>query len=144
MVYIQCTKQYCLLCCTCPGKHHVQVNVSIITLYMNVWCTYNVRSSTVCCAVRVQVLSESVSKALELSGEPQVQRTAEFVGIFDKFFDIMNVSNFSNGKMQRKVFKNPYRSSHDFRLKVCIYVEIIHNSHTCMSVQCSHIPVHAH
>ena len=53
---------------------------------MNIWCTDNVRSSTVCCAVCVQVLSESVSKALKLSGEPQVQRTAEFVRIFDKFF----------------------------------------------------------
>ena len=37
---------------------------------------------------------------------------------FDKFFDYMNVSNFDAGKRQRKLFKQPYRSAQDFRLKV--------------------------
>ena len=71
--------------------------------------------------MHIQVLSESVSKALELSGDLHVQKTAEFAGIFDKFFDIMNVTNFINAKQKRKVFQNVYRSADDFRLNVCPY-----------------------
>ena len=50
----------------------------------------------------VQVLSESVSKALILTGPPPVRGTVEFVDIFDKFFDILNVSNFTNGKKEKE------------------------------------------
>ena len=39
-------------------------------------------------------MSESVAKALTLTGGPEVEGTAEFVDIFDKYFDILNVSNF--------------------------------------------------
>ena len=52
----------------------------------------------------------SVSKALTLTGGPEVEGTATFTQMFDKFFDIMNVTNFDNGKKQRKPFKNPYIS----------------------------------
>ena len=40
------------------------------------------------------------------------------MGFFDKFFDCLNVSNYVNGKHERKVFQDPYRSGSDFRLKV--------------------------
>ena len=70
-------------------------------------------------SLHVQVLSGSVSKALRLSGDPQVQKTAEFADVFEQFFDIMNVTNFTNAKFKRKVFLNPYHSSDDFRLQVC-------------------------
>ena len=44
-----------------------------------------------------QVLNESVSKALVLTGGQEAQETAKFVALMDKFFDILNVSNFTNG-----------------------------------------------
>ena len=66
----------------------------------------------------VQVLSNSVAKALELTGGPDVEKTAEFASMFDKVFDCLNVSNFEAGKRSRNSFKSPYYSAEDFRLKV--------------------------
>lgn len=68
-----------------------------------------------------QVLSESVSKALVLTGGQEAQGTATFVSMFDKFFDLLNVSNFTNGTRYRKPFHHPYRNSDDVRLKVSLY-----------------------
>lgn len=65
-----------------------------------------------------------MSKALTLYGGEAAQETALFVDIFDKFFDCLNVRNFTDGKRQRKVFQNPYRSGKDFRLKV--YLQYMH------------------
>ena len=62
-------------------------------------------------------MSESVSKALTLVGGDQVQETARFAAMFDKFFDTLNVTNFKNGKLKRKPFQDPFRSANDFRLK---------------------------
>eukprot|EP00731_Ephydatia_muelleri_P028880 Em0020g524a len=64
-----------------------------------------------------QVLSESVSKAVELIGGVEAAETAKFLIMFDKFFDCLNVSNCSEGHQQRKPFREPYRSADDFRLK---------------------------
>ena len=69
-------------------------------------------------AISTKVLSDSVSKALTLTGGDAVSETAKFVDMFDKFFDCVNVSNFNSAKLQRKPFKQPYRSAKDFRLKV--------------------------
>lgn len=66
----------------------------------------------------LQVLSESVSKALMLIGGEEAQETAKFVGMFDKFFDCLNVNSFVKGKHSRKSFQNTYRSPKDFCLKV--------------------------
>ena len=52
------------------------------------------------------VLSESVSKALILTGGPGVVGTAAFTELFNTFFDIMNVTNFVNAKKKRNVLKN--------------------------------------
>ena len=65
------------------------------------------------------MLSESVSKALLLTGGDEVTETAHFIALIDKFFDCFNVSNFNSGKLKRKVFQDPYRSADDFRIKVC-------------------------
>ena len=40
--------------------------------------------------------------------------------MFDKMFDCLNVSNFSEGKKARKPFKDPWRKG-DLRLKVSVY-----------------------
>ena len=74
-----------------------------------------------------------MSNALHTFGGPEAEKTAEFAEMFDKWFDIMNVSNFNDGKKEKKIFKHPYRSPKDIRIKVCKYVFI--NETTC--VQCT-------
>ena len=66
-----------------------------------------------------QVLSDSVSKALLLTGAEEAEQTAKFCDMFNKFFDCLNVSNFTAGQRSRNAFKSPYRKGkEDFRLKV--------------------------
>ncbi|KAL5471612.1 hypothetical protein EMCRGX_G029743 [Ephydatia muelleri] len=64
-----------------------------------------------------QVLSESVSQALHLTGGDEASETAHFIGLMDKFFDALNVHNFSHGARVLKPFQMPYTSRTDFRLK---------------------------
>ena len=65
-----------------------------------------------------KVMSETVSKALRLTGGEEAAETAQFIEMVDKMFDCLNVSSLSKGKMKRKPFVQPYRSANDFRLKV--------------------------
>ena len=59
-----------------------------------------------------QVLSNSVSKGLLLvCGD-------RFVNMADRFFDALNVHNYSHGVRSLKPFQLPYTSSADMRLKV--------------------------
>ena len=69
------------------------------------------------------MLSESVSNALTLTGGSTVEETAKFVNLMDKFFDCMNVHNFSHGVQARKPFQMPYRSGKDKRLQVCVHTQ---------------------
>lgn len=64
-----------------------------------------------------EVMSETVSKALRLTGGEGAAGTALFIEMVDKMFDCLNVSTLSKGKLKRKPFVQPYRSSNDFRLK---------------------------
>ena len=57
----------------------------------------------------MQVLSNSVSKALQLTGGTEALETARFVDMFNNFFDCMNVSSLSAGKLKRCPFKSPYK-----------------------------------
>ena len=68
----------------------------------------------------IQVLSNSVATALEESGGDEVKESVKFVQMFDHFFDCMNVNDFKSGKYSQNSFKDPYRSSKDFKLKVYI------------------------
>ena len=72
------------------------------------------------CTLIHKVLSESVSKALASFGGTETKETALFTEMFGKFFDALNVRNFTDGKTQRKPFQDPYRSGKDFRLQVTI------------------------
>ena len=83
-----------------------QVNYSINTNWFNKFQCH------------AQSLSESVSQALTLYGGDEAKETAKFTLMFDKFFDCLNVSNYTDGKHHRKPFQSPYRSSDDFRIKV--------------------------
>lgn len=62
-----------------------------------------------------QVLSEKVAKALKLMGGSDAEETATFYDMFDKFFDVLNVSNYTEGVRHQKVFKLPYTHPDDFR-----------------------------
>ena len=80
-------------------------------------------------AFLMQVLSESVGKALQLTGGPDAQETARFVLMFDKFFDALNVGDFKSSKHHRKPFQAPYVSNDDFRLDVSVTCTIYIYTH---------------
>ena len=63
-------------------------------------------------------MSDTVAKALRLTGGEEAKETANFIEMVDKLFDCLNVSSLSRGKLQRKPFVQPYRSCNDFRLAV--------------------------
>lgn len=63
-------------------------------------------------------MSETVSKALLHVFGSKATATAEFISNVDKFFDCLNVSNYTNGIHKRKPAQNPYRSPNDERLSV--------------------------
>ena len=65
------------------------------------------------------MLIESVSKALTLKGERITDETARFLLMMDRFFDCLNVKNFTHGIHAAKPFQMPYLSAHDERVKVC-------------------------
>jgi len=65
-----------------------------------------------------QVLSDSVSKALMLTGGGIAFETAYFIQKMDKFFDCFYVLSFNAGKKKRKPFLQPYHSTNDFKLIV--------------------------
>ena len=66
----------------------------------------------------LQVLSESVSKALTMICGEEASETAHFVFMVDRFVDCLNVNNFTSGKSKRKPYQDPYMSANDHRLKV--------------------------
>ena len=58
----------------------------------------------------VNALSASIA-ALTSTGGPEVKETVKFVDMFDKFFDSLNVNNFTTAYNKQKVFQWPYRSA---------------------------------
>ena len=71
--------------------------------------------------VHYQVLSTSVANAFQYFGDPETKETETFVRQFDRFFDCMNVRNYSEGYQKRKEYLKPYTSPDDSRLQV-IYI----------------------
>ena len=63
----------------------------------------------------MQIMSGTVSSALLYTGNSEVFETAYFIEKVDKFFDCLNVSNFTQGKHSRKPFQEPYRNADDTR-----------------------------
>ena len=74
---------------------------------LNPYSAMNVRLAT-------QTLSESVGKIL-YQRYPEAHATAELCIKMDKFFDILNVRNETEGVRKRKIFLNPFRSIDDER-----------------------------
>ena len=50
----------------------------------------------------------------------------------DRFFDSLNVTNYSEGYEKLKPYRMPYQSVEDFRFKVCVYVYVILGMHISM------------
>ena len=67
--------------------------------------------------VCLQVLSKSVCHALLEIGGDVFSGTATFCQIMDRFFDCLNVINYSESYKKLKPFRMPYRSVNDFRFK---------------------------
>lgn len=53
-----------------------------------------------------------------VTGGQEVEETAKFTLMMDKFFDCLNVTNFTNASRYRKPYLQPYRSDDDERMKV--------------------------
>uniref|UniRef100_A0A1X7UNS3 Transposable element P transposase-like GTP-binding insertion domain-containing protein n=1 Tax=Amphimedon queenslandica TaxID=400682 RepID=A0A1X7UNS3_AMPQE len=64
-----------------------------------------------------RVLSNSVSMALMLVLEDEASETSLFASMFNRFFDMLNVSNYTNGTRYRNPTIYPYRHGNDHRLK---------------------------
>lgn len=75
----------------------------------------------------MQVLSQSVSKALQMTVGTRAKETARFADMFDRFFDCLNCSTLSAGKRTRNPFKSPYRSGTDWKLKVNTWSKCVIN-----------------
>ncbi len=67
----------------------------------------------------MQVLSKTVADAFSYEANSNLRETERFVRLFDRFFDCMNVRNFTEAIYQRKPDLRPYRRSDDPRLSVC-------------------------
>ena len=72
-----------------------------------------------------------MSKAQSLTGGVEASETAFFIGMMDKFFDCVNVHNYTHGVKSQKTFQMPYTSASNFRLKVClsniyVYCYVVH------------------
>ena len=66
-----------------------------------------------------QVLSQSVATGLRIHVK-EADETANFVEMLDKYFDMLNVNNYTTCITKRKKFQQPYRWGNDARLKVII------------------------
>ena len=61
--------------------------------------------------LKMQVLSNSVAKALSLMKQPQLDKTTEFCRIFNEFIDCLNVSNLEEGKRSQNPFTILHKTS---------------------------------
>ena len=64
------------------------------------------------------VLSETVSKALKLTGGSEVAEMVEFTEYMDKFFKAVDVCNYVNGVHWRMPFQLQYILAKDQHLEV--------------------------
>ena len=63
-------------------------------------------------------MSETVAKAIYLTGGDEAKEIAKFIEMVDKLFDCMNVSSLSRRNLQRKPFVQPYHNANDFQIAV--------------------------
>lgn len=63
-------------------------------------------------------MSQTVAHALRQENSDEYEETADFIEIFDKFFDSLNTSSITGGQKKGKINRYPYRTSSDSRLAV--------------------------
>ena len=73
-----------------------------------------------------------MAKALQLTGNSEAEESAHFAEMMDKFFDCVNVHNYTQGYHKRKAFQNLYRSLSDPRLKVYTHHVLCYPNRKCM------------
>lgn len=59
-----------------------------------------------------------MSNALIITKKDEASETAEFCYMMDRFFDCLNVRNYSAGIKHRKKFQEVYQGADDERLQV--------------------------
>ena len=79
------------------------------------------------------VLSQSVANGLRLHIK-DAEESANFADKFNKFFDILNVKNYTECITKRKQFCQPYRSESDARLEVLKGI-IVMKFQYCISIK---------
>ncbi|KAL5515328.1 hypothetical protein EMCRGX_G000480 [Ephydatia muelleri] len=57
-----------------------------------------------------EALSETVAKAIQATEGAEAEETVKFIEYFDKFFDCLNVDNYTSGRRQRKEFREPHHN----------------------------------
>ncbi len=72
-----------------------------------------------------QVLSNQMAVYVKHMFGDELSETAQFIAIFNKYFDLHNTRSFTEGKFKRNPNLNPYSSPQDTRLLV-IRITIIH------------------
>ena len=77
-----------------------------------------------CVKFATQILSESVGKVLEQSGNMETLETAKYCKMFDSFFDCLNVRSLTENERKRKPFLAPFTSENDERF-VCLQKELL-------------------
>ena len=65
----------------------------------------------------VQILSETVANALELTSRNTTKETVKFIRHMNKFFDIMNTRNFKESLKKKNENVKPFTSPDDHRLR---------------------------
>ena len=91
------------------SKMRVDLAAQVIIYYDLLTCSY---------LILMQVMSERVSKTMLLTGGSEAFETSCFIGKVDKFFDCLNVINYTSGRHSRKKFLMPYFKLDDFRSEV--------------------------
>lgn len=82
---------------------------------------------------------------MKLTKDPELEKIIEFILMFDKLFDCLNVSSLDKGKHSRNPFKAPYRSATDFRIKVLAELGYNHvHSNTCALTRSTFVVILLH
>ena len=79
-----------------------------------------IHNYTIADIMTMQVLSNSVAKALQLEGRSDTVETARFCEIFNEFFDCLNVRCQEECVRRRKPDMRPFREETDPRLHICM------------------------
>ena len=104
MHIVQLFEQFCEFSCFSPVPKLTRKHIDLSSFsLMNV-------------SLAAQVMSNHVSKALEMYIGDTVSETAIFVKIMNDWFDIMNTKSFEEAKHARNSNLSPFRSINDVRL----------------------------